>query len=86
MPSLFFNYEERIKQMMSKVSSALSMIGVVVLVVGIVVAFVWFHMNYKCVSEHVEYRESCTTTHGKNSSHTTCRQYPVDVCDDWEPR
>ena len=49
---------------------------------------VWFHLNYKCVSSHMEWRSSCHVnrdSHGRRISEH-CRQYQTEVCDEYVER
>ena len=57
-------------------------------IVAIVGAIIWWNINYKCVSEHYEWRTDCTTHRDSKGKRTgeTCHERRVEVCDDWEPR
>lgn len=67
---------------------AVTLTGVGLLVVAVVGAIIWWNINYKCVSEHHEWRTDCTTHRDSKGRQTgeTCRERRVEVCDDWEPR
>lgn len=58
------------------------------LIVAVVGAVIWWHLTYKCVSSHHEWRTDCTTHRDSNGKRTgeSCHERRVEVCDDWEER
>lgn len=56
-----------------------------IIVVG---SIILFHLNYKCVSHHYEWRTDCHVhrdAQGRRTSES-CYDRRVEVCDEWEER
>lgn len=67
---------------------ALTVVGAGLLIVLIVGSIIWWHLNYRCVSEHYEWRTDCTVHRNSDGKRTgeTCHEHRVEVCDQWEER
>lgn len=60
----------------------------VLLGLGIFGFIVWFHLNYKCIRSHKEWRSDCDVTrdsYGRKVSES-CWTRQVDVCDEYVER
>ena len=62
--------------------------AIVLAIVAIIGGIIWWHLNYKCISEHYEWRTDCTTHRNSDGKRTgeTCHERRVEVCDEWEER
>lgn len=71
-----------------RVRDAVTGIGAVLAIIVVVGAILWGHLNYKCISQHYEWRRDCTTHRNSEGKRTgeTCRDRRVEVCDTWEER
>lgn len=64
------------------------LIAVIAVAAAVVAAVIWWHVNYRCVESHYEWRQDCTVhrdSHGRRTGET-CHDRRVSVCDQWEPR
>lgn len=57
-------------------------------IIGVVIFAIWWHLNYRCVSSHYEWRTDCDTHHSSDGrrSWETCHERRVEVCDEWTER
>lgn len=71
-----------------RAKDTIALVAVGLLGVGIIAAIIWWHLTYRCVSQHYEWRTSCTVHRDSQGRRTgeTCHERRVEVCDSWEER